>query len=510
MNRWAQYAVLLTGAVVIPQADGYAAIGASINESTVQRTYYVNASSGDNGNSGTSSGSAVRDLSVGLDKANNDGTGSKVVIAAGTYVVAGEVGFGPADELLILEGVQKGSVVIQCDAGTNQTFYMDGKRNVVLRKLSFNGGSSAVTIGLARWNPLTDNRNWLIEDCEFSENDGAGLSLESMHNLTMRRCSFVHNGYEGAKMTLIDAELIDCRFVRNHYKAGWVNKVWDSGLNISGDNVTFTRCAFDSNTNSGIQSDLEAETFLFDNCSFSGNGYAGAKWEIARGPITFTNCTFLRNQRAVNLETTYDVTFDRCRFSGNTDFVLSITWKLRDQLEGMPNVWSNGGDGDLRVPAGSSWIYKTVMDGTLRTTMKNCVIVGPKIYRKRVEDTDYNDYAKWCRDEFTGQNNVYYNATSTSVFETTNSGLVDFTTWKSYTGTDTDSRWSSDTLAGTVAVGTTRLSARPASTASLPTVTDISGRRIVPAAQPAGKCPAARGIRASGQSGGRGELILTE
>lgn len=417
----------------------------------MQVTYYVKPS-GSNAASGTSEAEALAGVSTALSKANADGRHSRIMIFPGTYQIADQTIGGGKFELLVIEGTQAGSVILESKTSGNGLCAQE-KHNVVLRKLSFKNGTGLQPLFLGReWEPLSDNGNWLIEDCEFSNNAQRGLRLDGLKNLTMRNCRLDYNGYEGALMILVDSRFENCDFTRNHRLAGWSNKVWVAGLNIAADGVEFVNCKFNDNYKNGLQTDLEAESFTFVNCEFNRNPEEGAKFEIARGPITFTGCRFDNNGNGIALETVWDATFDHCSIQLNHETGIRLTWKNRWALHGDPNVWGDGGDGNLRVPAGSNWTYQTAIDGTRRTILRNCVMSATgsaSLITKRSVDTSPDDYLKWYRDELDADNNTYYHPTTTNAFQLkgdwTGGPFTDLAGWRAATGEDASSRWSADT-----------------------------------------------------------------
>jgi hypothetical protein len=436
-------------------ANAFCAMGASINESQVQKTYYVKASGGNDGANGTSETAAFASIPKALSMANTDGQHSKIIIYPGTYTISSQQGLGPKSEILVLEGTQKGSVIIETKVGDNG-FYAEDKHNVVWRKLSFKNGSGANVIFLGReWQPFSDNANWLFEDCEFTDNANNALRLDGLRNLTVRRTTFHHNGYWAAFLLIWDAEFEECVFSENHHKGTRSGTDWTSAVAIAADNVRWINCKWLNNTFGGIQFDHVGIQQEFNGCEFIGNNGPAFKAEIALGPITISNSVFERNKYAIALETVHGVSIDHCLFRNNVEDVIRLTWKVRDGLLGVNPIeynWGNGGPGNLRVPTGSNWIYQSKMTGTLRTSVKNSIFIGTGsgvFIKKRNVDTDPLDYERWYRDELTIDSNVYWHPTNTNVFQLkgdwTGGPYTDLAGWRNATGGDSHSKWSTDT-----------------------------------------------------------------
>jgi hypothetical protein len=446
------YAVLIISGI---NSKVHSAIGASINEAQVERTYYVKASGGNDGASGTSETTAFASIPKALSMANTDGQHSKIIIYPGTYTISSQQGLGPKNEILVFEGTQKGSVIIETKVGNNG-FYAENKHNVVWRKLSFKNGTGANVIFLGReWQPFSDNANWLFEDCEFTDNANNGLRLDGLRNLTVKRTTFHRNGYWAAFLLIWDSEFEDCVFSENHHKGTRAGTDWTSAVAIAADNVRWTNCKWLNNTFGGIQYDHVGVKQEFIGCEFINNNGPGLKAEIALGPITISNSVFERNKYAIALETVWNVSIDRCLFRNNVEDVIRLTWKKRDGLLGVNDIqynWGNGGPGNMRVPIGSNWIYQSKMTGTLQTSIRNSIFIGTGsgvFIKKRNVDTDPMDYERWYRDELTTDSNVYWHPTNSNVFQLKGDWqggpYTDLIGWRNATGGDSHSKWSSDT-----------------------------------------------------------------
>jgi hypothetical protein len=412
--------------------------GASVDENLVQITYYVNGSTGSDANSGTNPSSALQSIGVAWGKADSDGKHSKIIIANGNYTI-GHHEFGEKDKLFVLEGAEKGKVIIKVVTGSFQGIYAVGKWYFVMRNLSFQG-SDKLPIQSADWNPLGNNRHWLIEDCDFSNNK-SGLGLHSMANLTIRRTTITNNTHEGIAATLVDSEIIDSDVSNNQAENAYSGNVWYANFNVAADGLLLKNTKFNgSKIGNGLQSDLEFENVIIEGCDFSGNKFVGFKTEIARGPITIRNSTIKNNGTGIALETTFDFTCEGCEIKNNADQAMYITWKYRDKLYGHEWVWSVGGDGNLRVAPGSNWTYLQKMNGTRRTAFKNSVVQGNVLFMKRAIDTDPQHYKIWVESEYTGSGNCFY-STQPTPFQNANMIWGDLAGWKSSSGTDTDAKW---------------------------------------------------------------------
>jgi hypothetical protein len=440
------------------------------DETSIEVTYYVNssASNASDSNSGAAS-SPFKSFRQGLYAAYKSNKRAKVYVYNGTYTEASQISLSDQPDktkLIVIEGQTAGSVKITAPNVTSSLIYATpDKQNIVLRNLVFDG-CKGTGFEIGRWEPVSSARYVLIENCQFINGGGTGLTINTTRDVTIRNTRFHNNAGVGAFLAVRDANISDCEF-NNNQTAGKGSSDYFGGLCFAGSNVQFTRIKCNGNKGRGLRMDHAAQDVTFNDCEFNNNLATGTdqglgmQWEIAQGPVTFTNCRINGNQRGVQLETAQGFTFDRCTFSDNSEAAINITWKKRDALHGSSNTWSAGGGGTLYRDPGQNWTYQFVLDGTRRTTIKNSTITTTKgsssmLIRKRPEDTGYYDYANWYRDEYSGSNNTFFNGNNTGVFEiqngNTNTGTyTNFAGWKSATGSDGDSRWSSATGTNLVA-----------------------------------------------------------
>ena len=106
-----------------------AAAGSTIDESGIGQSYYVNASSGNDNNNGTSSSTPFKTIGKAVTAAAaplSNGTKTKISIANGTYREYIDVP-GDYSTLLVIEGAEKGKVIISgSDEYTFSTWTNEG------------------------------------------------------------------------------------------------------------------------------------------------------------------------------------------------------------------------------------------------------------------------------------------------------------------------------------------------------------------------------------------------
>lgn len=192
--------------------------------------------------------------------------------------------------------------------------------------------------------PAQWNRNLLIDQCAFNQNNGIGLLVGGgIQNIVIRHTTMNDNGSRGGGGGLVrDLLLEDCEFSGNgwrfapwlvgHDNAGW--KHYDGGFSdgwkawymARSEAITVRRCRFSANQGVGYWSDYGATGQRIESCLFENSRHAGMMIEITPGPVTVTNSVFRRlgqqdnkdwPEAAVLIVGSPQVSFDRCTFFDN-------------------------------------------------------------------------------------------------------------------------------------------------------------------------------------------------
>ncbi len=458
------------------------------DESKVQVTFFVSPGGNDN-NPGTQN-SPLQTIGKAWNLAMNNlkaSRGVKISLADGTYDqgggqlkigditqrsaaqdkdfnnaydinVAGISDNNLKNTVFVIEGQNAGKAIITGSA--DQVIWINGKYNFVMRNITMKG-CTKTAIYAGSWEPMSDTRYWLLENCNFVENGNGHkdfiVYLQTIRDISMINCHFNDNYGNGAFLTLIDAQLDNCEFNNNLRSLGEPSfgtlDAYAGGINFSGLNVIFNSCKFNDNGGVGFHNDLAGKNITFTGCEFNNNGHSihrdgldpGFKWEIAEGPVYINNCKINDNATGVQLETAQNFYFDKCQIQNNTITQVKITWKNRTVIDNNnSDKYGNGGTGDLSVAPGKIWIYRKALNGTLNSNFTNNCISTTKgsssnIYLRR-DDTSWDLYTNWLTNEFHGNNNTYYSSTNTNVFNT-NQVFTDLAGWKSATGKDAASTW---------------------------------------------------------------------
>ncbi len=368
--------------------------------------------------------------------------------------------------VFVVEGQNAGKAIITGSA--DQVIWINGKYNFVMRNITMKG-CAKTTIQAGSWEPISDTRYWLLDNCSFIENAKGHsdfiASIQTVRDITIRNCKFNDNYGNGVYLVLIDAQVDNCEFNNNLRSLGepafGVLNGYAGGLNFSGLNVVFNNCKINDNGGIGFHNDLTGKNITFTGCEFNNNGHSayrdgldpGFKWEIAEGPVYINNCKINGNATGVQLETAQNFYFDKSQIQDNTITQIKITWKNRTVIDNNnSDKWGNGGTGDLSLAPGKIFQYRKVLNGTLNSNFTNNCISTTKgsssyIYLRR-DDTSWDLYTNWFTKELHANNNTYYSSSNTNVFNT-NQVFTDLAGWKSATGQDGSSTWQNTCSGGT-------------------------------------------------------------
>jgi hypothetical protein len=202
------------------------------------------------------------------------------------------------------------------------------KRNVVLRNLVFEHSAGimeqpAVSIGVSP--PYFDfhSNSYLIENCRFDFNNGAGFRADTVSDLTMRNCTFNDNGFKGLKLIYVRNSVFDgVEINRNNWRGGrdfgggywWAEAGMKSWV---GYNNVYRNWRMIANQGRGFWLDGNHEHHVIDGLTVTDQQKVGIDFEISRGPITMTNAFSTRNGEGVIVNNSQNVTITNSRFVDN-------------------------------------------------------------------------------------------------------------------------------------------------------------------------------------------------
>ena len=446
-------------------------VGATIDETSVQRNYYVAAdSTASDSSDGLSWATAFATLqkAVTTARANSlaQGLKTKIWMAEGTYTGGYGSGLGVGDTwpghgtdtVLIIEGQGTGGATL---SGRNLSLYFPSKSNLVLRNITVTGAGGNFGIpgaGVAiDGNAHKDYRfnNALLENVKAIGCLGRGIDVDGEHHVTLRRCIAKNNNGEGMLMIGRWNRSENCVVTGNNYPNAPADN--RGGFYFIGQDCIVDHLNSSNNRGTGFRCDFQAKNVTLTNSTFNNNfgigtdgtgtdhAAHGITFEIAEGPIAITHCQAVGNSGSgLAISTSHNITVDGCTLKDNkmSQVEVTVEGNRRDGVVYTDTQWFQGWVTDASgklVTAGN----RTISD-VLKTTIKNSTLTTTRGSTSRIfwnENNSDAGYREWAVSQFTGSNNTYFNDATQNAFLRNGSEYVDLPTWRIWTKTDTDSTW---------------------------------------------------------------------
>ena len=203
------------------------------------------------------------------------------------------------------------------------------------------------------------------------------------------------------------------------------------GFSFDGEDCVFTDPKF-NNWGYGFREDVTGQRIVHERCQFN-NNTQGIFYEISWGPILFKDCQINGNdEEGVLLLNVHNVTFDNTEFINNKQVALSFYQSpSRDtpldlfEGDGMPIQMSEN------------------------VVVKNCTFVGStreqKLIQRMLNVGSLEHYHIFIKEEYTGENNRFYNPTTKDVFDVgwdwPRNDWADLNAWLKASGEKPSSTW---------------------------------------------------------------------
>jgi hypothetical protein len=223
--------------------------------------------------------------------------------------------------------------------GSNVDYFV--MRGITFRYCNSYGSGAAVFLDLPS--------HILIEDCNFTDNNGYGLrsnwarDYDSSHDYVFRNSRFNNNGGcgFGLNFKIRDALVEDCEVKNNLWRMelGQYNSpdLAAIGKTMFSKNVTYRRIDLINNSYRGIWIDYGNVNTNVDNCYFSGN-HTGMWTEINPEGITIRDCYFYNTPyEALTVASSEGTIIDNCKFyQDNTLTGVFSTWEPAAERDAGP------------------------------------------------------------------------------------------------------------------------------------------------------------------------------
>jgi trimeric autotransporter adhesin len=298
---------------------------------------------------------------------------------------------------------------------------LQGLNDLVIKGIRFQHAASPFRRSAVE---VVDQHNVLIEDSEFVWNGQNGVSLKA-HDVTLRRSTMSHNGSSGVSaFKLADALFEDTEASYNNwrgFRAGYIG--WEVGQKFAGAHrVVLRRHTGSHNLTRGLWFDWDATDVVVEDSVFCDNHTNGMFIEAVQGPITLNNNLFCRNPLSgLQTSATNRFTLTNNAFDNNGRSAINISGDFNRVV----TDWETGEQHTLN---NSNWQWR---DNLMRGA------TGARLITTSFTTSQWNDLMTTSHLDFNSYVHDVHQA-----FQIPGGLTVDFTTWKSNTGHDERSSFS--------------------------------------------------------------------
>lgn len=297
---------------------------------------------------------------------------------------------------------------------------MEGKKNVVLRGLTFQHDNTPIQGSAVSFSHCS---NLLLEDCRLAWNNWGGLGFGESDNVTLRRCVSSDNGGTGIGGWKLQNQLWeDCETSRNNWRGvrgeftGWA---------VAGVKLLFVhgglyrRHTATDNHAVGFWFDSDCADVMIEGARWTRNLGGGMFIEACQGPVTVQNSAIWENGSIGVLTATSSRVFllDNVLY-GNAGSQVSVAGHDAREVE--------------NFRTGEKMMLKDE-----KMTLRDNVLAG--------KNSTQNVIDLWKSDErflssLTAERNLYFNPQDSGVFKMSGAELS-FADWQTGTGQDLNSRF---------------------------------------------------------------------
>jgi hypothetical protein len=325
------------------------------------------------------------------------------------------------------------------EVATRPTLFTDaGQSNVVLRGLTFQYANSChqnAAVSL-----ISGARNVLLDSDNFLWNNATGLAVNgTVQNFTAQNSIFSHNGQLGFNTSQVKTGLwqSDTSSYNNWRGAQGAFYSWDTGgakLLLDHDS-TFNKVTTVFNQAHGIAFDTDNKNVSLSSLVSVGNMGTGFYAEKSEGPFTFSNAAICGNNLANNaylggitLRDSASVSLTGSALFGNA----------------VSQIYLLGQIGGFQVPDWETGAVLTVTNENM--SLSQTSLAGPAEYQVfsdgSLGGSDWTQFVSTLK----SNNNHWWGAGNTNAFTVPAPKkwtTLNFSNWRSMTGQDASSNWTS-------------------------------------------------------------------
>jgi parallel beta-helix repeat protein len=293
-------------------------------------------------------------------------------------------------------------------------FYANGKRNIALRRLTFQHDNSPLD-GTAVY--FVDSSNILVEDRRFVWNNWTGLGMSVSRSVSARRNMADHNGGGGMATYKIKTLLFeDNETSYNNWrgaKGGFLGWAVAGIKNMCIRDGVYRRHKAVGNQTRGFWLDFDNANILIEAASWCDNLTNGIFIEASQGPITIADSVICHNRKyGIQTTNSSNVTLGRNTIYGNGSSQIRVT----GDVERAVTNWETGEQRLLKVE---------------RWTLQENVIVGEDARQLLLDTPGWGHFFG----SLASQGNGWYNPEKGNAFKV-GGVYLDFRGWQVITGQD--------------------------------------------------------------------------
>jgi hypothetical protein len=181
---------------------------------------------------------------------------------------------------------------------------ISGKNNLVLRNLNFEHSNNILQHGICN---IKNGENILIENCNFTWNNGIGLTMSGSKNVTVQKCNASDNGSLGMWVWALENSVWENNVTnRNNlrgFDAGYFNMWVMAGIKVHYMNQMYvTGHEANDNFAIGFWYDLQCRGVVMENSVIANNFTFGVFYEVCYGDPIFRNLTLRGNVVGLSLK----------------------------------------------------------------------------------------------------------------------------------------------------------------------------------------------------------------
>jgi hypothetical protein len=312
----------------------------------------------------------------------------------------------------------------------SRTLNITSRNNIAVRGLVLRHAASCINTSGAI---VTNGTNILFDKVQANWNNWGGVSFSGTTHFTVQNSIASHNGGVGFQATRVQYALYDYNESDYNNWRGAQAAFYDWAMGgfklFQTRYVTVQNHYSYNNQAQGLWFDTDNKNSTVTNANLVGSQQAALQIERNEGPITVQNSLLASSGTGVNILTSKGLTL-----KNNTFYSNGATNKYQAQ------IYLAGQKNGITI---SDWqtgqkYFLTTQNTVLSGNTISAAASGQYVFGTYLSGSDWSEFANTLE----GDNNRWYDPTTTSSFKVVNGKLVNLSGWQSTMGTDYSSKWS--------------------------------------------------------------------